>query len=213
MNLERRSCAFVERQNSDELTGRFTGYGSTYSLDLVGDRIQPGAFTDTISHKGGKVPIFLNHSAEVWAGHTLSLVEDKKGLKVEAQLFTNTSAGRDAWELLRAADSIDVRVGMSIGFVTEDADWEGNTRLIKKIDLWEISITPFPANPKSLISELKTVRDFEAYLRDVEKLSKADARRIASALAVYNQRSGGTPDAQSPLSVLTQALARERSSA
>ena len=50
---------------------------------------------------------------------------------------------------------------------------------IKEIDLWEVSLVTFPANAESTITHIKTIREFEKFLRD-SGFSKQEALRIAS---------------------------------
>jgi len=178
--------------------GTFSGYASTYNLDLQNDRIQPGAFAQSIADRKGKVPIFFNH--EEWIGFSTSLAEDGKGLALAGELALGHSVADNAYALLQKAAQIDFRVGMSIGFTASDWDWDGNVRTLKEINLYEVSITPFPAQPKAFISDVKTFRDLEKHLREVERFSKSDARRIMRVVSDYNQSSGGTlDDAHSPL--------------
>jgi uncharacterized protein len=178
--------------------GKFSGYASTYNLDLQNDRIQPGAFAQSIADKKGKVPIFFNH--EDWVGFSTSLAEDGKGLAMSAELALGNTVSDNAYALLVKAAELDFRVGMSIGFTATDWDWDGNVRTLKEINLYEVSITPFPAQPKAFISDVKTWRDFEKHLREAENFSRADAKRILNALAACNQSSCGRPeDANQPL--------------
>jgi HK97 family phage prohead protease len=75
-------------------------------------------------------------------GGTLKLVEDARGLKVEATL-ANTTRGRDVSELIRSK----VIDSMSFGFsVIKDA-WsnDGNTRTLEAVRLFEESIVSSPA--------------------------------------------------------------------
>lgn len=189
---ERKSFPVLELKTLAD--GAFEGYASAYAKDLQGDRIMPGAFAQSIADKRGQIPIFYNHDDNNWVGFSTSLAEDGKGLKLAGQLATNTTAGKDVYELLKAAAAADFRVGMSIGFIANDWDWEGDARTLKEIDLWEASITPFPAQPKAFVSDVKSVRDFEKYLRDAEHFSRADARRLAVAYSRLNLSSSGTPD-------------------
>jgi HK97 family phage prohead protease len=178
--------------------GRFSGYASTYNLDLQNDRIQPGAFAQSIADKKGKVPIFFNH--EDWVGFSTSLAEDGKGLNMTAELALGNTISDNAYALLQKAAQLDFRVGMSIGFTATDWDWDGNVRTLKEINLYEVSITPFPAQPKAFVSDVKTWRDFEKHLREAEHFSRADAKRILNALAACKQSSCGMPeDANQPL--------------
>jgi HK97 family phage prohead protease len=172
--------------------GRFSGYASTYNLDLQNDKIEPGAFAQSITDKKGKVPIFFNH--EDWIGFSTSLAEDGKGLAMTAELALGNTISDNAYALLQKAAQLDFRVGMSIGFTAQDWDWDGNIRTLKEINLYEVSITPFPAQPKAFVTDLKSWRNFEKYLRDAEHFSRADTKRIMSAFAACNQSSCGMPD-------------------
>jgi hypothetical protein len=84
---------------------------------------------------------------------------------------------------LQDASAQDVRVGLSIGFVTKDWDWEGEVRTIKEIELWEISLTPFPANPKAFVEGVKGLRNVEKYLREVEHFPRGEAKRLTNIFA------------------------------
>jgi HK97 family phage prohead protease len=68
------------------------------------ERIAPGAFKRSLQSRN-EVKMLWNHdSGEPLAsvrGGTLKLVEDERGLKVEATL-ANTSRGRDVAELIRS---------------------------------------------------------------------------------------------------------------
>jgi uncharacterized protein len=194
--FERKSYALLELKSEGE--GEFSGYASTYNKDLQGDQIQPGAFAQSIADKRGKIPIFQNHEDSEWIGFSKSLAEDGKGLALVGKLALKTDGGRNAYELLQAAAEMDYRVGMSIGFVAKDWDWEGDTRILKEIDLWEVSLTPFPAQPKAFVTGVKTLRDMEKHLREVERFSKSDARRILRVFADLNLSSGGRLDDATP---------------
>lgn len=179
-------------------SGQFSGYASTYNLDLQNDKIQPGAFAQSIADKKGKVPIFFNH--EDWIGFSTSLAEDGKGLAMNGELALGNTIADNAYALVQKAAQLDFRVGMSIGFTATDWDWDGNVRTLKEINLYEVSITPFPAQPKAFINDVKTFRDLEKHLREVECFSKADARRIMRVVSDLNQSSGGMlDDAHVPL--------------
>ena len=197
--MERKSCLLYELK-ADGDPGVFSGYASTYNVDLQGDRITPGAFAQSIKDKHGKVPIFANHNENLHVGFTSSMAEDGKGLAFTGELITNSRSGADAYALLQKAQKLDYRMGMSIGFVPEEVDYTDDGRVLNKIDLWEVSITPFPAQPKAFVSDVKTFRDLEKRLREVECFSKSDARRIMRLFADYNQSSGGMlDDAHTPL--------------
>lgn len=176
--------AFQITLKADDAAGEFSGYAATYARDSEGDRIEPGAFAQSIKDRKGKIPIFLNHDRTQWAGVSTELSEDHKGLYMTARLFPDTSAGRDAYGLLKNATAADFPVGLSIGFLTKDWDFEQSTqtRILKTIELWETSITPFPANRLARVDDVKALRNFERLTRDVCKCSAADAKRLLAML-------------------------------
>ena len=74
--------------------------------------------------------------------------------------------------------------GLSIGYGTVREDFSGKVRLLKDLDLYEVSLVTIPMNPAAQVtavkSQLTTVRDFERWLRETGGFSKAEAARIAS---------------------------------
>jgi hypothetical protein len=198
----------MELKTDTATPGAFSGYASAYSKDLQGDKIAPGAFAQSIADRKGKVPILLNHDPDQMLGFSSSLAEDGKGLMLNGQLAMDTTAGKDMYGLLQTAAAMDYRMGMSIGFDANDWDYADDGRTIKDINLWEVSITPFPAQPKAYIADVKSVRDFERYLRDVERLSKTDARRIASVVSDLTLSTGGTLEDANRHSRVLRAFAR-----
>ena len=181
--IEHKWAAFEVKEGD---AGIISGYAATYQRDSDGDRFHPGAFAGSVRDRKGKVPIFLHHDRALWAGVSTSLAEDHKGLYLEAQLFLDTTAGREAWGVIKGSRAVDAPLGLSVGFITLDQDWEDstNTRIIKEADLWETSITPFPANKGARIDEAKTkaIRNYERLTRDVCKCSAADAKRLLAML-------------------------------
>lgn len=170
-------------------SGRFTGYGSVFgNVDLHKDVILPGAFAESLdSHrKNGTLPSMLwQHKMADVVGIYDDMKEDEHGLFLSGELFINDNVPEadKAYTLMRRKA---VR-GMSVGFnipkggetYNKDADvWE-----ISKIDLVEVSIVTYPANPEAQIATVKAAldspRDFERFLRDAG-LSANRAKRLMS---------------------------------
>jgi hypothetical protein len=141
--------------------------------------------------------------------------ENSKGLKVEGHLFaTNTDRG----QYIMAGLKEGVLDGLSIGFrvrkQTVGTKPGEPARTLTDIDLGEVSLVTFPANPKARVSTVKSLtadelRDLEAILRD-EGLSHKDCRRAVSAFKAYLLRDVGAPtmllrDEDSPAPVATFA--------
>jgi HK97 family phage prohead protease len=173
--------------------GTFEGYGSTFggSPDSYGDVVMPGAFTGSlVKHKReGSMPLmFFGHkSNELTIGSWLDMAEDGKGLWVRGQLDLDDPVGTRVHRKLHRKEMR----GLSIGYEVKDFerdDKRPGVTMLKEVELWEVSVVNFPANRRSLVTDVKsilddgklpTVREFEEFLRDAG-FSKTLATAIAS---------------------------------
>jgi HK97 family phage prohead protease len=132
--------------------GSFEGNLAVYNnVDLGGDLIEPGAFTKTISERGGVVPLLWQHKADTPIG-TLTLVDGPNALKVKGQLVMDLEDAKRAYILIKAR----VIKGLSIGFDTIKDSVSNGVRTLKEIRLWEGSIVTFPMNEMAMITSVKT---------------------------------------------------------
>src|SRR3972149_810840 len=94
---ERRVRPF-ELKALDE-TGQFNGLAAVYGVaDDFGDIIEPGAFTRTIQHRGGKFPMHWNHMLSEPIG--INLVEDSPlGLGVTGKMNLDVARARETHSL------------------------------------------------------------------------------------------------------------------
>lgn len=154
------------KELSDE--GTFTGYGSTFGgIDRQLDKIAPGAFAKTLARHqkaGTAVPILWQHDPGEPIGVWDELAEDSRGLKGTGRLVLETARGREAHALLKAG----ALRGLSIGFETIKSEPEGAIRVLKEIDLWEISLVTFPADPRAGVRTVKAnrIEEWARALRD-----------------------------------------------
>lgn len=183
---------------------KFAGYASVFDgVDSYGDTILKGAFEETLKTHG-MPKMFYNHD---WSGlplgKYLSASEDSKGLYVEGELTQNMSLSED----VRAAMAHKTIDGLSIGGFLKKGDYEetkeGRT-ITKWSKLMEISPVVFPADSNAridtvkgidfseMIDEIKTIRDFETFLRDASGFSKgATLALVARAKSVFSQWDAG----------------------
>jgi HK97 family phage prohead protease len=176
-------------EDSEEEIGVFTGYGSIFgNKDLGNDVVVDGAFTKSIARKGAKaVKLLYQHRPDEPIGVFDEIVEDRRGLKVKGRLAMGTQRGREVYELMKMG-ALD---GLSIGYRVDPRDVEydekGKRRLLKSVDLMEISAVTFPMNPRARVQAVKgaerTVREWEELLRDAGSLSRNEAKAAASAVA------------------------------
>ena len=132
--------------------GVFEGYASLfYCPDLSGDRLMPGAFSETLARRGTQgIRLLWQHDPAQPLGRWLRIEEDACGLKVRGALNLRIQRAVELFTLL-CDRSID---GLSIGFHSEKANRDGRTggRRIHKLDLWEISLVTFPMLPNARVS-------------------------------------------------------------
>ena len=190
--LSRKSYPMEIKEISDE--GYFSGYGSVFDVvDDWDDVIVRGAFAETLQKK---TPVMLwQHDSAEPIGVYERIREDEIGLWLEGRLLLDIEKGREAHILLK---NRAIR-GLSIGFLPLAWEWETRdnkrVRVLKDIDLWEVSLVTFPANPKAVVDEVKTVRGLENLLRDVG-YSRAEAKVALAAIRADSQRDAEAEDAK-----------------
>ena len=182
--MEHKSLEFEVKEVSED--GHFEGYASTFgNVDSDMDIIERGPFSDSLAKykSKAKLPKLLwQHNPQEVIGVYEEMREDDRGLYVKGRLLKDVSKGREAYALL-SAGAMD---GMSIGFQTIEAIFEGasnSIRKILKVDLWEVSLVTWGANPEALVTDVKgvkTERDFERFLRD-----SGYSRKEATAIALH----------------------------
>lgn len=173
MDAETKRLVFDAEIKADEDGGMtFTGLASTFgNADMVGDIVVEGAFERSLKRRKPKgVKMLWQHNMDQPIGVFTDMREEKRGLVVEGQL-AETQLGREAHELLKLG-AID---SMSIGFRTikDEMDNEKNKRKLIEVDLLEVSLVTFPANPKAKIRTVKEMSqdgDHTGLKRLAEKL-------------------------------------------
>ena len=150
---------------------RFEGLASTFgNIDLVDDIVERGAFAESIAEKA---PIILwQHDMF----EPIGMPEETK--EVEAGLFVRARLPK-ADTLVSGRVIPQMKVGsittMSIGFrVKEFSIDEKGIRRLEKVDLKEISLVTFPANPLAKIADFK---GDEMEVVDVEKAKEINTKR------------------------------------
>lgn len=135
---------------------QFEGHGAVFgNVDLGGDVLLPGAFTRTLAkHKAeGTFPaMFWMHDQTRIPGKWLDIAEDDTGLPVKGELAL-TDLGKEVHTLLK----MDAVGGLSIGYMPTEVEYaEDGVRLLKEVELFEVSIVAIPMNPKAQIAHVKS---------------------------------------------------------
>jgi len=155
----------------------FEGYGATFgNVDNGGDMIVQGAFKNSLL-KNRVIPVLYQHNSREPIGVFTELIEDSKGLYVKGKLPKDDAMVRDRIIPQMKVGSI---AKMSIGYSVIDRVWEGQIRVLKEVELWEISLVTFPMNDQADVTgmksesitkemvegEVKSIREAEEMLRE-----------------------------------------------
>ncbi len=163
-----------------EENGVFSGYASIFGkADLGGDRVEPGAFADSLAARGvAGIKMLFQHDPAEPIGVWRDIREDATGLHVTGQLMPDVARAREVLSLMRAG-ALD---GLSIGFRTVKGRTDARTgiRHLARIDLWEISIVTFPMLPDARVEQVK--RSPWRVAGDTERSTAAAIRRAAAAM-------------------------------
>lgn len=183
----------------------FEGMASVFGvLDSHNDIVVKGAFEESLSERMPK--ILWQHDMREPIGMPVEIRETEQGLYLKARLPRDDS-------LVKGRVMPQMKVGsineMSIGFYTKKSEYdtEKDIRMLKQVDLREISLVTFASNEQSLVSDFKsqrdklTVKDFENKdARTIERtlresgFSKKLASYISSKLKGKEPENQGEPD-------------------
>lgn len=181
---------------SDAGTMEFSGYAAVFgNVDSHGDIIEKGAFATCLSDIKSGVKnwpaMLMQHGG--WGigsddmtpiGIWTDLTEDDTGLKVTGKL-ADTPRGQESYQLLKMTPRPAIS-GLSIGYFAKEYTYgsqqDAYDRLLKQVDLMEISLVTFPSNDKSRINSVKsakdlTEREFERLMQDAG-LTRKEARIV-----------------------------------
>ena len=174
--------------------GIVEGYGSVFGgVDSYGDKIVPGAFAASIAAR--KPKMLWQHRMDKPIGVWDEVAEDGKGLRLKGRL-ASTAQAQEARELVKMG-AMD---GLSIGFRTLSDQMEGNVRLLKQIDLWEVSFVTIPADAAATVTGIKslaTEREIEDALRSIgfsRREAKAFIARGWGGVSDLRDADGAQPD-------------------
>lgn len=162
--------------------GIASGYSSLFwVVDSYAEATAPGSFSKSIADRGpnGADRILVRYEHEFTVGRHLSMVEDGRGLYIEALISDDGMYG----SMLRKQLADQIKYGWSIGFrrqgdrTATDADpldfstapeWvkslpRNEIRILTETKMMEDSAVSFPANDPAVISSYRTEpEDFAA---------------------------------------------------
>jgi HK97 family phage prohead protease len=177
--------------------GTFEGYGAFFNnIDEGGDRLLHGAFVDTLaqSKATGKMPkMLLNHGGIGMSPDDLlpigkwnAMSEDTQGLASKGRLINlDTESGKRIYGAMKERELDSLSMGYKAIKFTRGTRAGEPKRTLSAVKLYEVSPVTFPMNGLAGITSvksgsIKTVREFEDFLRDVGKFSHYAAKAIAA---------------------------------
>ena len=158
----------------------FSGYAAVFNSDSEPlpfiERIMPGAFRKSLKSRNN-IRMYLNHDSSMLLAtsraKTLRLMEDERGLKVEADL-PDTTIGRDLSTLIKRGDVDSMSFGFSVPPKGDSWSDDGSVRELKEVRLYEVSVvTGFPAYQATSASVRSLDMLAERTASDADKLADA----------------------------------------
>tara|TARA_Y100000401_G_C8322663_1_gene226356 strand:- start:927 stop:1760 length:834 start_codon:yes stop_codon:yes gene_type:complete len=179
--------AYHDDDEKEKDKGMFEGYASIFgNKDLGNDVIEKGAFMRSLRRKGAKkIKMLYQHDTKEPIGVFDKVMEDQNGLYVKGRLAMGTQKGKEVYELMKMGAIDGLSVGYRVDAKGHHYDDKRKYRVLKEVDLMEISAVTFPMNPRARIQAVKsdmTVREWEHKLREVGNLSHSESKVAASAV-------------------------------
>lgn len=149
------NCSSLVKNLQEKEAGVFEGYASVFgAVDQQNESVAKGAFQETLAQwrQQERWPKMLwQHEPQTPIGLWETMQEDDYGLFVRGRLLLDLQRGREAYTLLKSG----IVDGLSIGYFAKRSHKEGNVCVLDKIDLYEVSLVTFMANPYAKVTSCK----------------------------------------------------------
>lgn len=148
--------------------GTISGYFSTFDEipDSYGDIVKPGAFSETIKSRkesGHPFPLCWNHDLNQIIGYVdpADIVEDERGPLMKNGHFFDSALAQEKRDLVKAGVVYQFSFAYDVmkwSRPTKEQEKAGIMNVLEKVELFEISIVPIPANPRAEVTDIKSGR-------------------------------------------------------
>lgn len=172
-----------EEAESDDFQfqGMVTTYGNSYRVMDYDEIIAVGAFDEYLDDRDNNVFLLVSHGGLPLASRnadTMTVTSTKEGVEIKARLSKDDPEAHSVAAKVKRGDVASMSVGMRIN---ED-EWneDGTERTIKRAELFEASITAFPANPATS-AEVRSQRGVMLDTREEDEVSEAEETSEAEA--------------------------------
>lgn len=170
MKLVKTSHPFEVKIQKDN--GFFCGYASVFDvIDCQHEQVARGAFEKSLqrSRQAHTMPYMLwQHEVKMPIGFWKNIYEDAKGLFVEGNLLLEVKQAQEAYSLMK----VGAIRGLSIGYKTLKSRKHKTLpcRVLEELELHEISLVTFAANPQAHVMQCKESIDGFEYTAILQKL-------------------------------------------
>ncbi len=173
---ENRSFAFTNLECRAIGEGNtLVGYAAMFDMpshDLGGftEYVAPGAFSKTLKD-GADVRLLIDHEGAPLArtkSNTMRLLEDERGLRVEAELDPSNPRAAEIISALKRGDMNQ----MSFAFRVIRDEWskDRSTRTLKEVRLFDVSVVTFPAY-EDTVAEIRNAQIVDNTTQPVGKIN------------------------------------------
>lgn len=160
-------ASFKAREKADGDGGTLVAYAATFDRepDSYGDVIARGAFTETLekwASSDARIPLLFGHRTddpEMNLGAVIKAEEDERGLRIEATFDPDNAKAQYARKLVREGRLSKMSFAFDVieqGTITLEDGREANE--LRKVDLFEVSLVPIPANQHADVIDVKALR-------------------------------------------------------
>jgi HK97 family phage prohead protease len=197
----------VQWKAAGDGSGEIEGHAAVFgNVDLQGDLILKGAFRKTLAdwkRAKSKIPLVDGHlssDSKSLLGSVTRAAEDDIGLKFRAAFSSDPDS-----QVVRTKALEGHLSGVSIGYLPmpggvafKQGDDGEIVRVLSEVRLFEISLTPVPANPEAQLTSVKSIGEadmsqstvgldqLDDQMRKVAAIGYAPARKAALAALLPN---------------------------
>ncbi|WP_410543551.1 HK97 family phage prohead protease [Wolbachia endosymbiont of Atemnus politus] len=121
-------------------------------VDKQNDLILPGAFEGKLNKN--EIKLLWQHDPCEPIGNIIDIYENDVGLYITAHLLLGIRKAEEVYLMLKTG----VINGLSIGYIPikYDIDHKSGARVLRQVELWEVSLVTFPANLAAQVVNVKS---------------------------------------------------------
>lgn len=186
----------VEETENGANVAKFTGIASAVGvLDRHHEVIEKGAFDQTLKTDGPTFVMLYQHDPSKPIGVIHLSVDGSGHLIAEGEINLDVPLGRDTHALMKQGALKSMSIGFNIPEGGAVFDAKAGVLRILAVELWEVSVVTFPANPGATIDSVKHAFNLGP---DTEKAGKVLSAKNAGLVQAAYDALGALLEAATP---------------